>query len=39
LFVGAGVPAEGARVEVLGGWFFQKKRAGATLPPFSLISR
>src|SRR5207237_10615566 len=36
--VGGGVPAEGARVEVFGGWFVQKKKAGAPLPPFSIVS-
>ena len=36
--VGGGVPAEGARVQVLGGWLVQKKKAGATLPPSSIVS-
>src|SRR5205807_1342647 len=36
--VGGGVPAEGARVQILGGWFVQKKKAGARLPPFSIVS-
>jgi hypothetical protein len=37
--VGACVAAEGARVKVLGGWLVQMKRAGAELPPLSIISR
>jgi hypothetical protein len=31
--------AEGAGVEVLGGSLVQIKRAGAELPPLSIISR
>ena len=31
--IGVGDPAEGARVQVLGGWLVQIKRAGAKLPP------
>ena len=33
LLVGGGMPAEGARVKVLGGWLVQKKKAGVALPP------
>ena len=37
--VGAGVAAEGSGVEILGGLLVQRKRAGAELPPFRIISR
>jgi hypothetical protein len=38
-FIGGRDAAEGARVQVLGGWFFQIKKAGAKLPPYSIVSR
>jgi hypothetical protein len=37
--VGGGVAAEGAGVQVFGGWLFQIKRAGAKLPPLRIVSR
>ena len=39
LLIGGRNAAEGAGVEVLGGSLVQIKRAGAELPPLSIISR